>query len=283
MAKNRQCAYCGIEAALTREHVFPGFIIAKERERDASPLTSNVLNDGTERTVAGDITIGDVCEACNNGFLSDLDSYGAQLYGQYFIEIPRGGTRIDFQYRFDLLARWLLKLTYNAGRMRKWPAHFIDFLKGSLGYICGESARLQDLDLYLQLIRSERLSDTQQQKLLEQHDLRAEEVEPRIRRFVVMEIPGRAIIFLVGMNAYHFHLVFWDGALSSAERKAAERKLLKQLPGARPLQPSMSKVVLYSSSVSLVDIAKENSLLRNNMRRAAEWMKARSRSKTGRL
>lgn len=238
VATNRQCAYCGLEATLTREHVIPGFIISRERERDASPLTSNVLNDGIEKTVAGDITIADVCEACNNGFLSDLDSYGAQLYGRYFAEIPKGGTRIDFQYRFDPLARWLLKLAYNAGRTRKWPAPFLDHLTTSLSYTCGKSARPQNLDLYLQLIRSARLSDIQRRKLFEEHDLRVAEVEPRIRRFLVMAIPGKAIVFLVGMNAYHFYLAFWNGALSSVERKAAERKLLKQLLGARALQPS---------------------------------------------
>lgn len=118
MPSNRQCAYCGCQRQLTREHVFPKFFYSREGLKgDELPVT-RVIQRGEEKLVQAELTIADVCSVCNSEFLSRLDAYGAVLWDKFFDVIPRLGDAIRFEYDFDLLTRWLLKLAYNVGRVR---------------------------------------------------------------------------------------------------------------------------------------------------------------------
>ena len=98
MAENRSCAYCGTEGNLTREHVFPGFIDSRERTRTGEPMISNVRDHGKEKIVGGELTVADVCAACNNGLLSHLDNYGSALFDRYFANTVEPGELIRFEY-----------------------------------------------------------------------------------------------------------------------------------------------------------------------------------------
>jgi hypothetical protein len=60
--------------------------------------------------------IRDVCEGCNNGPLSTIDSYFCELYDEYFAHQIASTQRIDFRYDFGRLVRALLKISYNATR-----------------------------------------------------------------------------------------------------------------------------------------------------------------------
>ena len=126
MSSYRKCAYCGSVGQLTREHVFSRFFYSRDAKAGYEKVISPVNRHGKEKFVQSELTIADVCSSCNSGFLSHLDQYGAKLYDEFFDVIPKPGDRIKFRYEFDVLARWLLKLAYNAGRMQKekwlkWP------------------------------------------------------------------------------------------------------------------------------------------------------------------
>src|SRR5258708_39665977 len=113
MQSNRRCAYCGAERELTREHIFPGFICSREKSKTNGALLSNVRDKGRNKIVATETTLADVCAACNNGFLSQLDEYGSNLFAQYFRPLPQTGQPIAFRFWFDLLAPRLPKLSFN--------------------------------------------------------------------------------------------------------------------------------------------------------------------------
>src|SRR5437016_2659771 len=108
MTGNRTCAYCGAVGDLTREHVIPGFIQDRERELSSWPQNTNISDRGSVKIVGTELTIADVCAACNNGWLSELDDYGSKLYDRYFINIVHPGQLIRFEYQFEPLTRWLL-------------------------------------------------------------------------------------------------------------------------------------------------------------------------------
>ena len=73
MERNRTCAYCDAVGQLTREHILPKFIHAREKRDTGEIYVSNILDrDGRHGTVQSELTIADVCAACNGGFLSDL-------------------------------------------------------------------------------------------------------------------------------------------------------------------------------------------------------------------
>jgi hypothetical protein len=106
------CAYCGQYEKLTKEHIWPKSIIRRVGDR----LSYNP-KAGKFRHM--EMVISDVCGTCNNGPLSDLDAYGAILYDRYFDHYYMGGESIEFSVDFQKLAKWLLKLSYNAARVNE--------------------------------------------------------------------------------------------------------------------------------------------------------------------
>jgi hypothetical protein len=282
MPSDRKCAYCGSQEQLTREHVFPKFFYSREKVRgDELPVT-NVIQKGEEKVVQAELTIADVCRACNGGFLSQLDAYGAVLWDKFFDLIPRPGERVRFEYDFDSLARWLLKLAYNAGRARKskWHEHVLEQLKAVTQYIRGDGPRPTNLYVYLQLIQSAKLTPEQKQSLLEEDGLDLEEVEARFRRvatFLMYTGPGKVKTgvmrcYLVSINAYHFYLAFWKPDLSRQRMQNLESKFLQERGGARRLRPDASRLVLYPSSVNIVDFIKAHPLMLSHATEGAEWL-----------
>src|SRR5918911_3114561 len=105
----KKCAYCRLSKTLTRENVLPSWILREQP-------TSNVRFDLNQQRVSERVpTIRDVCPDCNNGALSILDSYALALYERYFSnEVPKQG--VLFEYDYDMLARWLLKVAFNSAR-----------------------------------------------------------------------------------------------------------------------------------------------------------------------
>ncbi len=283
MPSDRQCAYCGSQRQLTREHVFPKFFYSREGLKgDELPVTP-VIQHGKEKFVQAELTIADVCSVCNSGFLSRLDAYGALLWNKFFDVIPRPGEAIRFEYDFDLLTRWLLKLAYNVGRVRKskWPEHLLEYLRAHLAYIRGDGPRPANLYVYLQLIGAAELTPQQKQSLLEEDGLNMNGVPPRYRRvapFVMLDGPGRnkACIMqgcMVEVNAYVFHLVFWKPDLSRRQLQNSERKLFRRNPGAKRLCPDITKSLLYLSSVNIVDFIKSDPLRLSHEIQAVDWLR----------
>jgi hypothetical protein len=184
MSSHRLCAYCGSQRQLTREHVFPKFIYSREKRQGEELAVTHVIQSGEEKVVQTELTIADVCCACNSGFLSQLDTYGAELWDKFFDLIPQPGEAVRFKYDFDLLARWLLKMAYNVGRLCKsrWPGHLLEYLREHKEYMRGDGPRPANLHLYLQLIRAAELTPEQKQRLLEKDGLVMDAVPPRWRR-----------------------------------------------------------------------------------------------------
>lgn len=103
------CAYCGVEKALTREHVWPKGLITR--------VDYNLrYSEKTNKVFSGDLIIKDVCADCNNGSLSKLDDYGVALYDSNLGRFDRPRESVLFEYDYGQLSRWLLKISYNASR-----------------------------------------------------------------------------------------------------------------------------------------------------------------------
>lgn len=127
----RKCAYCGRSTNLTREHVCPDFL-----DRMMFPNGSFAFIGGANKLVVTQVKIRDVCETCNSGVLAELDSYGKELAASYFQKIVQD-VAVRFEYDYDLLLRWLLKVSYNASRAYKSPNQAF---KAYIPYIMGEAS-----------------------------------------------------------------------------------------------------------------------------------------------
>lgn len=133
----RYCVYCGSANNLTKEHVFPNFIYKIIKQKQFSSI------NGVENIFVGAPTIRDVCNICNNGVLSELDSYGKTLSERYFINTVYD--KVDFYYDYNLLLRWLLKVTFNGSRAFK--STFDSFYK-YISYITGKSQEYPSTQLF---------------------------------------------------------------------------------------------------------------------------------------
>lgn len=63
--------------------------------------------------------IKDVCADCNNGVLSQLDTYAINLITKYNGKIDENTKKVFLKYDYNKLSRWLLKVCYNSARANK--------------------------------------------------------------------------------------------------------------------------------------------------------------------
>lgn len=135
----KKCAYCGeiLGSPLhfkTDEHIIPDSLLKLYPEQDISINNNNRFVDNRG------MTISDVCSSCNNGILSELDSYGKQLiescfyvpykFNDYYIPF-------DVTLNYELYTRWILKIAYNSIRCDK---HDSVYIKECIPYIMGKTA-----------------------------------------------------------------------------------------------------------------------------------------------
>ncbi|MEI8291646.1 MAG: hypothetical protein WCH99_19435 [Verrucomicrobiota bacterium] len=148
---DRNCAYCGeAKGKLTREHIFPDALDIEYRKDGKGTKDPYWIERLEKKFVIGQPTIKDVCANCNNIVLSQLDTYGLSLYKKYFCKIAEKGQRIDFEFDYDLLLRWILKLSYNSARVNN--AGDLEQLRKYRSFILGRHKRPSRLALYLTLI-----------------------------------------------------------------------------------------------------------------------------------
>lgn len=112
-----ECAYCKRESTATREHVIPAFLYNFQRKLDESIIG---WNEVAKKMVGGEHKIKDVCADCNNEKLSALDAYGKGfLTPSGFLCHNYSKLSADLSYDYDLLVRWLLKISFNSSRTDK--------------------------------------------------------------------------------------------------------------------------------------------------------------------
>jgi hypothetical protein len=191
----KTCAYCGNESSLTKEHIWPRCLINKYE----SLLTYSKRNDALFK---GEPTIKDVCAECNNVALSQLDSYLSEIFDHHFARILQPGESTSISYKYDLLIRSLLKISYNSARAdaseRVIKAHlrFVDFiLKGGF---------CPPVELRLQVITASRSINLDEdiENLLEPRHLRVAEIP------YDGALSQRFVVRMIAFNCFWFFLVF---------------------------------------------------------------------------
>jgi hypothetical protein len=273
----RSCAYCNEKSDLTLEHILPHFIETREAERGHGKSITNIKTQGQEKPVQSEPTIGDVCRTCNNGFLAELDGYGAELYDKFFKSIPRPGEKIRFAYDFDQLLRWLLKLAYNTGRSRGWSSDLLQPLRNALPYIKDEAGRPNIMEVFLQLVVPARLSPKEKMRVEQKTGQKMDELPPEFRRITVFVQKGLIAGYRIALNGYYFHILFLAPDATPAENRSREKRFYAETKGAKKINPNLSNTDIYPSSVSILDLAKKESLLRSNIAAATRFVESREK------
>jgi 5-methylcytosine-specific restriction endonuclease McrA len=248
---SRQCAYCGTAtSALTREHVFPASLDREFRKDAEKPMASPYWLDRLdEKMVGGQPTVKDVCEICNNVVLSALDSYGVELYRKFFSRIADKGDKVHFQYDYDRLLRWLLKLNYNSARANK--AADLESLQKLRLYILDRKPRPKRIALYLTLLHRHEIPEDVKLKAVKHGIPISETNDPdmlRIGHFAITSpewnpLLSRTAIF----QSYFFSFILIGDKEPAQELERLKKTLSQKWPGAVLLQSSQSRVSVQAS------------------------------------
>ena len=110
----KNCAYCKRESSLTREHVIPAFICSFQKEIEQNSVG---WNEVIEQMVGGELKVKDVCSDCNNRILAELDAYAKTFFKNSGLLVKNyKKEKISLHIDYDLLLRWLLKVSFNSSR-----------------------------------------------------------------------------------------------------------------------------------------------------------------------
>lgn len=262
----RNCAFCGGKADLSREHLFPRCLY----ERIGTTLLENVSGK-TEKVVTSEPTIRDVCRTCNGGPLSLLDSYACTLYDKYLGVLVRSG-EIKFEYDFDLLLRWLLKIGYNTARARTWPFTFPEELKH---YVLGRNDRPAGAHVLVQLIIPTKVEPGR----IAGHPTTTE-VPPIPNRVALLDarrLPGFVLAFMVSVYSYYFYVLRDDPASELRLRKRILKHFIRLLPGAYELRPQKKRAVLFASSLDFISAASQSDPFLRNLLLGRKWQEEKQR------
>ena len=238
----RSCAYCG-GGELTREHLIPqGYF---DRTGGSSEFVGNIKAGTTEKFLSVEPAIADVCRDCNNGVLSRLDTYFFILFDRYFSNVVVQGKRISFEFDFDQLLRWLLKMGYNMGRARQW--HGNQNLAACKNYILFGVPRPSNITVLLQVVTPGFIPGP-----------RRNEFPPEMFVVNAMRVPhilkNFSFVLHVGIHCYQFYIAFHDPAINSSTRNNRIKVFQRLFRGAYEVRPSQPCMRIYPSSITLWDL-----------------------------
>mgnify|MGYP005990257315 CR=1 FL=1 len=209
--QGRVCAFCRDQKNLSREHIFPNGVIRKF-EYDMLSYT-----DKSDKMFKADLVVKDVCESCNNGTLSKLDSSFVQLY-EDFIRTPLlPGSNAEFNFDYNLLLRELLKISFNSARASADGFKAVKALKKYVPYILGKVHEASDVMLRLQIVTSSKKLNTKTNKfegMMEAELLRSCKIDykgPQHSSFIIR---------LVALNSFWFYLIVPLKKISASKEEA---------------------------------------------------------------
>lgn len=182
--------------------------------------------------------VRDVCEDCNGVTLSGLDAYAAGLDRTYFSRIVGFSPNVEFQYKYKLLLRWLLKVTYNDDRTRHPPYETKPFVSFILGHEAEPSFATTVL---LGLITPGVTPREQQAK----GSPKTMEPESCGIGYLWYDQPAKDdIVFsrFVQINSYLFDVIAWRSGVSRQVRRRHVRKICQMhtLFELRPAEKSVA-------------------------------------------
>jgi hypothetical protein len=139
------CAYCGEDKKLTREHLFTRAISDSIKVKDGS----RYLERSPQKFINSDVVVKDVCSDCNNKLLGELDGYAKTLYDNYFSVLVKNAENISFQYDYEKLVKWLLKISFNSSRVHNSD---VDILSKYKDYLIGKGQSPGSFSIFVHLV-----------------------------------------------------------------------------------------------------------------------------------
>jgi len=213
-------------------------------------------NEAADKVTVGERAIKDVCATCNNELLGVLDGYGQKYFTSNKLDQAFTEERTtEVLYDYDLLLRWVLKISYNSFR----TVDFSDDPFASLvPYILTGKNRPKQkfVRLLLEVIRSHKLTDEEQPRAQERFQKTGyvpcyKLCSGRAVNFTA-EIPCHCRHFQ--LNAHRFTFFLFPYKTRSAESDRAINFFRQQFPFAAVLDRESDKMSFNISPRDILEI-----------------------------
>lgn len=254
---SRQCAYCGGGKKLTREHIFSDCLL------ELTNVDSARISRNPGKFVNPNLKIKDVCKKCNNECMSLLDKYICKSYesflGEYIFEEQR--RKID--YDFDMLARWLMKTSYNAARAS--GDEYAEGISNYTNYMLGKEGRPKYISIVVLLSkpfkptkRGVNIDSISDPDIVVKNGERL--IAPRVmgaKSVSEYEMLSHSISYMVVVNSFNFVLSIFPNNKFEAEQfvkkiTSREYQLIPQY---------CNKIELDPPDLDFMDVAKRFGIL----------------------
>ncbi|MFH1217259.1 MAG: hypothetical protein V1706_12225 [Pseudomonadota bacterium] len=207
----RNCAFCGTNENLTREHIFPNSILRSHEKR---LLT---INDKNDKVFKGDLVVKDVCKNCNGGILSYLDKELLGVYREFMHEPIAPGSSAKLVFDYNLLLRVLLKVSYNSARASSDGQRATAALKKLVPYIIGDNSVAPNVMLRLQIVTS-----------ANKYNIVTEKIEGTLDAVVLRNCKidydgpqsSSFVLRLVAINSYWFYIIISNSNINNQRKKS---------------------------------------------------------------
>jgi hypothetical protein len=251
-----QCAYCGSPGPATHEHLWPAALHRRHLEANEQDFHAIWLAR-LQKTLPTEPTLRDVCANCNNGPLSELDSYICGLFDETLVRIPRRHERVVLNYKYHPLKRWLLKMCFNSARIHS--SRDLQGLQALAPYILGRSDGLgRSVQVFAELTYPQAIPEGEGP---ESRDTKAL-LEPTLNRVghLYFNVPGvgRKLLRSVHLRAYSFLVALWLPGGSRAEQIDFADVLTTLREDTVLLRPSRASVALRSGAMGAWDSFKHS-------------------------
>lgn len=244
-----KCAFCGKESVnFTKEHIYPKCLYKRTPQQNIAYLPQN------DKIVESEVTVKDVCATCNNGVLSELDEYICKLFDDYFKSFIDRGEVINFEYSFELLARWLIKTSFNSSRANNSNS---DFLAKCTDYVLFVKNQPNGLALFLQLVIPYTRSEDEIKHLASFNKPRSKNIYPDFTRGggVGIQFDGKQFRTgrMVAINSYHFYFFICPDNVSEKMWKKFLLEIPRHIPGAIRLRKFKRSEKITASNVTTLE------------------------------
>lgn len=239
------CAYCNKnEYKLTREHVIPDSFLKGMNRKS----TITWLDKAPKRVIKGDIIIKDVCERCNNVYLSKLDNHAYHSLISHNGKVNHDSKKIFFKYKFNMLSRWILKVVFNSSRSNNSNYDSNLYSKCAPYIIKNEDCALdfslfvQYIDLSLEQSAKQEYSHFDSTSIYKIDHFRIAPI--KFKELNTYYCSLRAVI----INSFVFFIIVYDSECSIVEKESIEKHITELNPYAVKLHPNSKKVKLIKEN-----------------------------------
>ncbi|MFK4292939.1 hypothetical protein [Bacillus sp. RC250] len=258
------CAYCGKKGNMSKEHVLPSWLYEATKSQNLQLLQAQ-----PKKFLKVQQTKKDVCETCNNIALSKLDNYAKKLYNEYFRKIVNKDESIMFNYNFDFLARWLLKVNFNSARANNGNYHVFSNLKN---YMIYGTDRPSQLTIMMQLVTPQVLDHHERNRIKDENLRKLGVITPNMTRISRLDVGTTAvdpqkldIARMVMINSYQFFVLIPSNKVQSDEEWDMilnQFGTSKITNGVHKLMKTENSIKVSASKVKLVETI-EHQIMRN--------------------